>query len=96
MISKFLLILSIFLLSSCSEVLTMQGTIYRDCTGVYIRKGNVDYLVCNEMKIKPRMKAPAFEVTYKLVEQCRDTAWRCVIYHPNAGSIVVKKIKPVQ
>lgn len=71
-------------------------TVVKDCTGVYLRFYNKDYLVCNLDKVSSFADGAKVKATFKKIDSCSDpgqTAFVCMLYHESEGLINVEKIE---
>lgn len=79
---------------SCSK-LNKKMEIVRDCTGVYLKKDNKEYKVCNESKLESYSTGDKIKVEYDVLVECfgliEPTV--CLLYHEYESLIEVTKIK---
>jgi hypothetical protein len=91
-------VLTIFSLISfsCSKIKNEPVTVVKDCTGVYLRFNNKDYLVCNLDKVSSFPDGATVTATFKKIKQCNDagqSVFVCTMVHDNEGWIEVEKIE---
>ena len=68
--------------------------IVKDCTGTYLQKDNVDYLVCNSSILDEYAAGDKIKVEYDLLTECFGLIEGpvCLLYHPFESRIEITKI----
>jgi hypothetical protein len=92
-----ILILAIVLVAGLSASFTTaakkQATVFRDCTGTYLRMDKTDYLVCNKEILQDVPDGSAVTVKFRKVKKCPPTdEVVCMMYHEHKGTVKISKV----
>ena len=97
-IMKNLLYLTLALLlslSSCAvNVNEKKAEVISDCTGLYLRLDEGDYLVCNQELLRDKV-GKEVSVTFEKTDQCPEFKDKvvCMMYHENLGLVRVTSVR---
>ena len=82
-------------LSSCKKERWFQAEVIRDCTGTYLRIGEIDYKVCNLDKVASFSTRTQVEVRFDKIEDCHcyQEVIVCEMLHEHSGWMDVQEIK---
>ncbi len=78
---KVLLILILFTFFSCEKD-CQEYKVIKGCEGQYLRKGNLDYSICNKEKLENFENGTSVKAKIELVESCIDDGIYCLMVHP--------------
>jgi hypothetical protein len=70
-----------------------QAIVVRDCTGVYLRMEEKDYLVCNVSLLEGKENGASVHVFFRKIDECLRPEARCLLFHPAEGIISIIKIQ---
>lgn len=96
---KYLLALAVMAvtgLSACVECKKFKYvTVVKDCTGVYLRDQQKDYLVCNYEVLNAYSNGTSVRATYQHIGSCPklDTVVVCEMLHPSEGLVEVNLLQ---
>lgn len=86
---NFFFILISFLYSSCNKGDLIEATVVHDCTGSYLRIGELDYAVCNTSSVKLYKDGEVIRVSFNKLSTCTQDGFFCMMLHANEGFVKV-------
>ncbi|MES2799405.1 MAG: hypothetical protein V4638_05265 [Bacteroidota bacterium] len=89
-----------FLMNSCAVSKSVEAKVVRDCTGVYVRIDEKDYLVCNKSKLVNFENGDLVLVKSNETDNIDECEGKndivCMMYHEHAAVVTVSSIKKVK
>lgn len=71
-------------------------TLFRNCTGSYLRIDGKDWRICNYQAVNGIADNAVLSVHYERVEAnaaaCKDDQVVCAMYHPHEGLVEIKEV----
>lgn len=79
-------------LSGCTDSQTQTATVFKNCTGSYLRFEDNDFKVCNQEIIESYQKGEVITVSLRHIDQC-SYDYACNLYYPFEGWVEVLEIE---
>lgn len=87
-------LISLMCFSACKKATnTVDATVVRDCTGVYVQVSGEDYFVCNYKKLNKYSDGDMVKVEFTRISTCQSDQVVCLMLHPSVATIDVGYIE---
>jgi len=80
--------------AGCTRKELQSATVVKDCTGTYLRMGNVDYLVCNYETLDSYPDGSSVRTLFQEIGVCSEPPrFVCEMLHAHEGTVRVLYIQ---
>jgi len=95
-LNKISILIVFTLIWSCTKNDYQTGKIINDCSGVYFRMNNDDYLICNNSMVRDLETGTEIKIKYQVIDECeKQNNPPCYLpfFHEYKSIILISKIK---